>query len=234
MTNNAALFAWPGRILRRHRVGRMVPFARLAVLARRVVALTAIARPETNRNQIGITQRLGVLAARPMAAFALHVGKLLQRRRHSRPISICYGCWNGPAKLGGDIVESAVDDIRVGIVADGVALQTGLAIQRPYSQVAVNAFSENAGMCGGLPGWYHVRGNDPAAVAQSAGVNPYICSGRNRENKVGRSFTSGRYSGKNRVFAGQVWPQKRSPGHLIQQLIGWFKDGYIRAQRATG
>ena len=118
-----------------------------------LVAITGFDRDRKSRpvGDAGVAQCAGVLAAGTVAIFALDIGNILELGRYRRPIAIGYLGWERPPNLRHHIVETAIDCIRIGIIADGVALQAGFHIESAYAQVTVNALGKDARVSSGLP-----------------------------------------------------------------------------------
>src|SRR5579883_606478 len=111
----------------------------------RVMALVAVPGVHRDRKprpigDVGIPQRVGMLAAGAMAVFALDVREVLQRGGHGVPVSVGEHRRKLPASLSGDVVKPAVDCIGIGVIAHGVALEAGLAVM---PKQAVDSFCEN-------------------------------------------------------------------------------------------
>ena len=73
---------------------------------------------------------VGVLAAGPVAVFALDIGEVGQagvNRLHVAQLVGASTVGERPSKLCGDIVKPAIDRVGVGVVADGVAFEAGRA-----------------------------------------------------------------------------------------------------------
>src|SRR5690349_15653534 len=104
-----------------------------------------------------------MFAAGTVTVFALDVGQVLQLRIQRIPIPVGELGGERPTNLFCDVIEAAIDGIGVGVVADGVAGDTGLAI---VTKEPINAFREDFGVAGGLPRVPFIGSDSAAAVAE--------------------------------------------------------------------
>src|ERR1035441_3838317 len=93
-----------------------------------MVELVAVAGFARLGDEIGVSQPVSMLAARPVTVFALNIAEVLQHIRHGRPVSGGQYGWENPAGRLHDIVEPAIGGGCSGIIADGVAREAGCAI----------------------------------------------------------------------------------------------------------
>ena len=122
-------------------------------MGRGVMTLIAIARIRRDRKprpvgNIGISEGVGMFAARAMAIFALDIGKILKGRRHRRPVPIGQDRWKDPTICEGDVVEPVIVGIGSCVIADGMTLEARLAVM---TQETVDALGEDFGVGSVLP-----------------------------------------------------------------------------------
>ncbi len=234
-----------GRIGWRNRLHRVVgdpPFRALGVARRLVMALAAIALGISHAD--GGARRIGsacsggqdVLAARPVAVFALNIGQVGERRiiaHHVRPVAVGYDRWEMPIKTRHHVAKAAIGHVGDAVVTDRVTWQTPRVVKRANAQVAVDALGEH-GRVQGLGPRGHFVGHDAPVVTHLACVEALIRPRRDRLGEVGGPFRGGCDRGRDRVLALDIGPEGLPARHLESLGVGRLIDGDIRPQRAVG
>ena len=130
-----------GRIARGNGVHGILPLRDIGFVEQGIMALGADTRTVADGDHIGFAERVHVLAAGPVAVFALNVGHVGERRIigfHARPVAVGQNRREMPSQRRGHVVKAAVDRQRVGVVADRVTFEATGAVMAAR-QNAVNA-----------------------------------------------------------------------------------------------
>ena len=185
------------------------------VIRRGIVALSATAWIEANRDASGIAKRAGMFAARPMAVFALDIGEIGERGiigLHARPIAIGQHGRKGPAELGSHVVKAVIDGQGIGVVTHRMARDAVIVVSRC---VTIDVRAEHGCMKRFIQIKYLIIRHNATAMAKRASVHTHVDTGGEVLGDIRRAVRSGGNGGRDGVLAAHIGPQHSASGDLI-------------------